>query len=59
MRNLQKILIYLSVLSFLLAVVTSLIGPFFFEVTAEGFSFACADLALIAIALSLYGKSKE
>jgi len=60
MRNFQMILICLSALGFVLAVITSLAGgPIAFGVTAEGFSFACADLALIAIALSLYGKSKE
>jgi hypothetical protein len=54
------ILICLSALGFVLAVITSLAcGPVFFGVTAEGFSFASADLSLIAIALSLYGKSKE
>ncbi len=54
------ILICLSILGFVLAVITSLAhGPVVFGVTAEGYSFACADLALIAIALSLYGKSKE
>jgi len=60
MRSLQMILICLSILGFVLAVITSLAhGPVVFGVTAEGYSFACADLALIAIALSLYGKSKE
>jgi len=60
MRSLQMILICLSALGFVLAVITSLAcGPVFFGVTAEGFSFASADLSLIAIALSLYGKSKE
>ena len=60
MKNLQMILICLSALGFVLAVITSLAGgPVAFGVTAEGFSFACADLALIAIALSLYAKSKE
>jgi hypothetical protein len=60
MKSLQMILICLSALGFVLAVITSLAGgPVVFGVTAEGFSFASADLALIAIALSLYGKSKE
>jgi hypothetical protein len=60
MKSLQMILICLSALGFVLAVITSLAGgPIVFGVTAEGFSFASADLALIAIALSLYGKSKE
>jgi hypothetical protein len=60
MRSFQMILICLSALGFVLAVITSLAGgPIVFGVTAEGFSFACADLALIAIALSLYGRSKE
>jgi hypothetical protein len=60
MRNFQMILICLSALGFVLAVITSLAGgPIAFGVTAEGFSFASADLALIAIALSLYGRSKE
>jgi hypothetical protein len=60
MRSFQMILICLSALGFVLAVITSLAGaPVAFGVTAEGFSFASADLALIAIALSLYGKSKE
>jgi hypothetical protein len=60
MKSLQMILICLSALGFVLAVITSLAGaPIAFGVTAEGFSFGSADLALIAIALSLYGKSKE
>jgi hypothetical protein len=60
MRSIQMILICLSALGFVLAVITSLAGgPIVFGVTAEGFSFGSADLALIAIALSLYGKSKE
>jgi hypothetical protein len=60
MRNLKIVLICLSALGFVLAVITSLAGgPIAFGVTAEGFSFASANLALIAIALSVCCPCKE
>ena len=52
MSVLSKVLIGLAGLAFVLAVVTTLMGrPY--VVTAEGFSRASNNLALIAIALSV------
>ena len=60
MRNFEIILIYLSALGFVFAVITSLAGgPFVLGITAEGFSYGSANLALIAIALSVCCKCKE
>ena len=57
MRNIVLILICLSALGFVLAVITNLVGggPVM-GVSPEGFSRACSNLALIAIALSLWFK---
>ncbi len=55
MRNLGIILICLSSLGFVLAVIDSLTHSIPY-VRAAGFSNACTNLALIAIALHLYFK---
>jgi hypothetical protein len=52
MRSLPKVLVVLAVLSFVLAVVTVYTGPMI-HVKPEGFSRACSNLALIAIAMVL------
>jgi ABC-type amino acid transport system permease subunit len=52
MSNLAKALIGLAVLAFLLAIVTNFSGPIL-NTPAEGFSRACSNLALLAIALVL------
>ena len=59
MRNISWILIVLSALSFVLAVVSSTVGPTFLGITsAEGFSYASTNLVLIAIALLLVSEKK-
>ena len=58
MRNIGIVLICLSVLGFVLAVISALVGPIS-GVTAEGFSQGCTNLALIAIALAVYFKKKD
>ncbi len=55
MENITKGLIGLAALAFLLAVIFSLTNQNLI-VTAQGFSRACNNLALIAIALMLMGK---
>jgi hypothetical protein len=50
MRTLAKVLVGLAALAFLLAVVTAFTGRLM-HVPAEGFSRACSNLALLAIAL--------
>ena len=52
MSALSKVLIGLAGLGFLLAVVATLTGPIY-VVSAEGFSRASNNLALLAIALSV------
>ena len=52
MRNIKILLICFSVLGFIIAVITSFVGPIM-GITAEGFSQACTNLALIAIALTV------
>ena len=51
MLNVAKVLIGLSALAFVAAVISSLSGVSIIGVTPEGFSRACSNLALIAIAL--------
>ena len=51
MRSLGIALICLSALGFVLAVIAVIIGGPILGVPAEGFSRACSNLALIAIAL--------
>ena len=55
MSILSKVLIGLAGLGFVLAVFASLLGPIY-VVSAEGFSRASNNLALIAIALSVCSK---
>ena len=50
MSNLAKALTGLAVLSFVLAIVTNFAGPLL-NTPAEGYSRACTNLALLAIAL--------
>lgn len=50
MRTLAKVLVGLAALAFVLAVVTAFAGPLM-HVQPEGFSRACSNLALLAIAL--------
>jgi hypothetical protein len=57
MENLNKVLIGLSVLGFLIAVVIILVAGPIMGIAAEGFSRASTNLALIAIALSVCIKS--
>jgi hypothetical protein len=52
MRTLAKVLVGLAGVAFLLAVVTAFTGRFM-HVHPEGFSRACSNLALLAIALVL------
>ena len=55
MENIAKGLIGLAALAFLLAVVSLLTGQSLI-VSPEGFSRACNNLAVVAIALMLMGK---
>jgi hypothetical protein len=50
MNNLAKALTGLAALAFVLAVVTNFVGPQL-HTSAEGYSRACTNLALLAIAL--------
>jgi len=63
MRTTGIVLICLSALGFVLAVISSLLGGPIAGVTAEGFSYGSANLALIAIALAVFfkpeGKQKK
>lgn len=58
MSNVNKGLIALAALGFILAVVSTLINASILGISAEGFSRGCSNLALIAIAMSLIGKAK-
>ncbi len=51
MLNLMKVLVVLAALAFVIALIGSLTGFFFLNVSPEGYSRACTNLALIAIAL--------
>jgi hypothetical protein len=55
MRSLAIVLIVLSALGFVLAVISSFMGPIT-DITPEGFSRGCSNLALIAIALGIWLK---
>ncbi len=55
MSNLPKALVLAAAVSFLLAVVTTLMGPLG-SVEAEGFSRACTNLAVLGIGLHLVDK---
>ena len=50
MNSLAKVLTGLAVLAFVLAIVTNFTGPLL-NTPAEGYSRACTNLALLAIAL--------
>ena len=52
MRTLPKVLTGLALLAFALAVVTNFLGPML-NTPAEGYSRACTNLALLAIALGV------
>jgi fucose permease len=52
MDNLAKLLTSLAALAFLLAVVTNFTGPLL-NTLPEGFSRACTNLALLAIAFAI------
>ena len=58
MQKALIILVALSVLSFVIAILTALFGLNIFRVSAEGYSFACTNFALIAIALAVCFKGK-
>ena len=58
MQKALIILVALSVLSFILAVLQAVSGLEIFGVAAEGYSRACSNFALIAIALAVCFKSK-
>ena len=58
MRNLACTLLMLSAVAFVLAVIFALLGRPFMGVAAEGFSRACTNLTLIAIALLLLLEKK-
>lgn len=59
MRYFTRVLIGLSALSLVLAIILSLTGPEFLGISPEGFSRACSNFALVAIALELAWKAKE
>lgn len=59
MRKLVILLICLSALGFVLAVIVSLTNVFGVSHMASGFSNACTNLALIAIALSVCCKCED
>ena len=58
MRNVAWVLIVLSALSFVLAVVSSQMCFTLLGTGPEGYSRACGNLALIAIALLLVSRTK-
>ena len=57
MQNVINILIGLSILAFLLAVITYLVTGPIMGLGAEGLSRACSNLALIAISMSVCCKT--
>jgi len=60
MRTFTQILVALSALAFILAVVAVLThSTQLMAVTAEGYSRACTNLALIAIAVSVCFRKKQ
>ena len=60
MRNIILVLIGISILSFLLAVISTLSGGHLINLPSETYSRACNNLALVAIALSLrFGKMTQ
>ena len=59
MENVAKGLVALAALSFIGAVLASLMGGALMGFPAESFSRACSNLALISIALMLMGKGQS
>jgi hypothetical protein len=59
MSYILKVLIALSCLAFIIAVLGSLFNLSIFSTGPEGFSRACSNLALIAIALAFYCKTED
>lgn len=59
MRNFIWALIVLSLLSFIVATVSAFFSIDVFGVAAKGYSNACTNLALIAIAFLLILKKKD
>jgi hypothetical protein len=55
MENVAKGLVALAVLSFIAAVLASLMGGALMGFPAESFSRACTNLALVAVAVMLMG----
>lgn len=58
MDNVPKVLIGLAALAFVLAVISSLTGKAIMTTSAEAFSRASNNLALIAIAMLLLDRSR-
>ena len=59
MRNATLVLIALSAVGFVFAVVGALLGRSIMGIASEGFSRACTNLALIAIALLLASEKRS
>ena len=60
MQGIAKILVGLSALAFVLAVIGALfVGSSILGVAAEGYSRACTNLVLIALALSFCFRGRE
>ena len=59
MRHLVWILVVLAAVAFVVAVAGSLLGHSFLLVAPEGYSRACTNLALLAIALLLATQPKR
>ena len=59
LRDLAWILIALSAISFILAIVTSVTGLRIINVSPEGYSRACTNLALLSIALVLANRKRK
>ena len=58
MNLLAKVLLGLSALAFVLAIVSVLIGQPILHIMPEGFSRACTNLALLAIAVAVILREK-
>jgi len=56
MEKLTGALISVAALGFILAVVSVFLGGTFLSISAEAFSRACTNLALIAIAVTLWSE---
>jgi hypothetical protein len=59
MRHLTLVLVVLAAVAFVLAVVGALMGQDFLNVAPEGFSRACTNLALLAVAVVLVAHRKH